>query len=125
MTATDLDPTPFLAALVAAPGDPLPLLVFADYLEGRGEREWAMGCRWAARHGKRPARADNTKGYAGGWYPLDAGYTPWVCRLPLVMPSDNVFVAGGTTDKSLIRCWRLFLDWAAARTWGDDGEPVG
>ena len=40
----------FLMSVLAAPGDPAPLLVFADWLEARGERRAERGRQRATSH---------------------------------------------------------------------------
>ena len=46
---------PFLRAIEAAPDDPLPKLLFADFLGEHGDAR-AAGLRWLVDQGKRPAR---------------------------------------------------------------------
>ena len=46
----------FLQEIIEHPGDPAPLLVFADWLDERGEPDLAYACRWMAARGYRPSQ---------------------------------------------------------------------
>ena len=50
----DLTRAGFLAAILAEPGDSLPKLVFADFLDEGGEGSLAFAYRWCAARGKMP-----------------------------------------------------------------------
>jgi uncharacterized protein (TIGR02996 family) len=66
--ADDRGTEPFLRAIAAAPGDPLPRLQFADWLEEHGYHNAGQGQRWAAKHGKVPRPAGPTSMVDGGWF---------------------------------------------------------
>jgi uncharacterized protein (TIGR02996 family) len=44
----------FISAIFSKPDDPLPKLVYADYLDERGEGSLAFAYRWCASKGKQP-----------------------------------------------------------------------
>jgi len=52
----------FLAAILSAPGDSLPKLVFADFLDECGEGSLTFAYRWCAARGKGPDLVDS------GWW---------------------------------------------------------
>ena len=60
---------PFLQAIAERPGDAIPRLVFADWLEERGYHREAAGQRWAAANEKTPYHS--ARGYVWGhiWGP--------------------------------------------------------
>jgi uncharacterized protein (TIGR02996 family) len=52
-TPTD---SPFIQAILAAPEDAAPLLIFADWLEEQGQPDLAYACRWMGYRGCRPGQ---------------------------------------------------------------------
>jgi uncharacterized protein (TIGR02996 family) len=113
--ATNLDPVrrqslyrdaePFLRAIVDRPGDPLPRLIFADWLEEHGLDAEAAGQRWAAKHGHYPLGAD----------PRDQ-VDLW--RLPPIFRRCGYSISMGLVPET------DFLKDCAEIAWGDDGEPI-
>lgn len=68
-------------AVEAAPGDRMPLVALADYLEERGQGETAYALRWMAAHGKAPRKAGDT-----GWHWGSQRWADWKTRRAALPP---------------------------------------
>ena len=113
---------PFLAAIVAAPGDALPRLIFADWLSEQGWDAEAAGQRWAAREGKYPR-----VGRPGGWFTSDAEWHPY-CLLPIDVFWPNELWNSDTEYYAVtepLDCERWFLHRCGELRWDAAGEPAG
>jgi uncharacterized protein (TIGR02996 family) len=82
------DPTEagLLKAIAEAPGDPTPMLVLADWLEGKGQDGRAYAYRWAARRGVRPHVSPRLRSIfwsARPRRPPSAAVSPWSLPRPL------------------------------------------
>jgi uncharacterized protein (TIGR02996 family) len=107
----------FVRAIADRPGDALPRLVFADWLDERGHSREAAGQRWAARHGKYAQR-------------LPSGWLRWLIRSkPSASPCNLLPMF---TRTALSRRWdfetafdseHVFLAACAQLDWQPDGEP--
>jgi uncharacterized protein (TIGR02996 family) len=133
----------FLRSIAAKPGDGLPRLIFADWLDDNGHHNAAAGQRWAAKHGKYPRPsgevvADPGVGHhtAGGW--SIGGHSPALLSVPHALPDpffDTERMAGGEQRYYRTKLYtsgpephdheRAFLDAAARMNWHPDtGEPL-
>ena len=113
---------PFLKAIAAAPGDALPRLIFADWLDEQGRDAEAAGQRWAARHGKYP------NGDGIGWYGRFSYRASKHNNLPAAFwigffsgAADPLYDGSGSAVDEEQR----FLSRCAKLTWAADGEPAG
>jgi uncharacterized protein (TIGR02996 family) len=127
LNAPDADA--FLRAIVAAPGDALPRIVFADYLDELGLVAEALGQRWAAKHGKRPCRQHECDLSSGGWWTdgpsCDTYRIPNPSRLPEILSGAKAAALIYPDGKDLVECERTLLDvCGSAIDWSDDGEPL-
>jgi uncharacterized protein (TIGR02996 family) len=127
--ADDPEAHAFLRSLAAKPGDQLPRLIFADWLEDRGYHNAAAGQRWAADKGKYPKPpSKETQGsnyMSGGWWPREstghefAGLPEHVYD---ALPGDSHFLRGGD---STFRAERGFLHAAHTLSYHPEtGEPL-
>jgi uncharacterized protein (TIGR02996 family) len=82
----------FLAAILEAPDDPTPRLVYADWCEENGKPDFAYALRWMLARGLAPAHLPQRKLWPWMWFrasPL--GGADWVKRekrrhQPAIMP---------------------------------------
>jgi uncharacterized protein (TIGR02996 family) len=122
----------FWAAIQADPNDALPKLVFADWLDERGDVR-GEGLRWLAEHGKRPACDTTGKRPSWDWWsrpPAEPDYYADSVVDAYVLPG-NLFrrLKGKPTD-----IWKGYGSYRAAlrdlgRAWAAcvarDVDPLG
>lgn len=125
-TSTDLDA--LIAAIAESPGDTLPLLITADYLDEQAGKartredevryaRMACGLRWAAENGKYPS--PRAGGLIGRWYWVSG---PNHSKLSPDLSQAISHVVWDSDGLDLSECWRLFLDHVALLDWSS-GQP--
>lgn len=72
-----------IAAVVASPEDPLPMLILADFYDEANEGDLAYACRWCAAFGKRPVnyKTHYREPWIWGLF-LESYQIPECCVLP-------------------------------------------
>ena len=99
---TDLPPdgVALFAAVLASPRDPLPKLVFADWLDEHDEPVLAHAFRWCAAHGRHPKSETRRRGWS--WSTAYSDEQPPEC-LPRIVSREVV-----NTPRNFTTAWDAF-----------------